>query len=837
MKRLWDDLRGFGLRTRVICVFVIALALSVLGLSVARIIESPAQSQFMLLAFSAIIAFLTGPRPVRLPGTKTVVSVSEAIIFLSAILLGPYHAAVLGLVDAVAGSRKLAKKQVYVAVNMSVLSLTAFASAYVYRLAYSQLERSSLLGSEQGMLELIVLPLIALAASHYVVNIGLMALLSNVLVTESFFRLWRETFPWIPTTYLAGAAAAGITGYTLSRYTIEAALLVMVLALPVPLIIYYTFKTYHAKLDDERRHLEQMNEVHRSTLEALAMAIDAKDQTTHKHIRRVQVYARRLGELVEMSERELKALEAASLLHDIGKLGVPDYILNKPGKLTEYEFKKMKIHPVIGAEILSNVKFDFPVAAYVRAHHERWDGCGYPDGLCGEEIPLGARILALVDHFDALHSDRPYRKALMRDEAILHVSRLSGTFFDPALVSLFLDNLKNFDEEIASMSIPEPELSELSSAMLSNTSAPAAGYAEEHRPLTEVALDRIAAAHQEVMMLHDIARVLSSTLSLQDTVAIIASRIANLVPYSTCVIYLVDSGKEELRVEHASGLHMDLFRGRTFRIGEGITGWVVANHRPMYNTSPMLDLSFLGNEAAERYKGVAVFPAMKDQEAMGAVALYSVEQARYTDEHLRLLEMLIQPVSDALHNALLFENARQTALTDSLTGLPNMRAFGIFFDREAGLASRSQHPVSILVVDLDEFKQVNDTFGHIVGDRVLQNIGHVLRRQLRENDMLARYAGDEFVILLPMTDHEQACHVVTRIQTAIGQYFYTTADGDKVSVTASIGAATIPADGQSFEELMMQADKRMYRSKDDGKSRPRSDGSVVAIPRRSMRAI
>jgi diguanylate cyclase (GGDEF)-like protein/putative nucleotidyltransferase with HDIG domain len=835
MKPLFEDLRGFGLRTRTICIFIIALALLVLTASVARILQGAAAGQFMLVAFAATIAFFTGPRPVRLPGTKAVVSVSESIIFLAAILLGPYHAAALGLIDAVAGSRKLAKKQVYVVINMSVLSLSAFTSACVYRFAYSQLERNTLLGYEQQTLELIVMPLLALAASHYVVNIGLMALLSNVLGTGSFFRLWRETFPWIPTTYLAGAAAAGITGYTLSRYTIEATLLVMALALPIPLIIYYTFKTYHAKLDDERRHLEQMNEVHRSTLEALAMAIDAKDQTTHKHIRRVQVYASRLGELLGMTERELKALEAASLLHDIGKLGVPDYILNKPGKLTAAEFEKMKIHPVVGAEILSNVKFGFPVATYVRAHHERWDGCGYPDGLAGEEIPLGARILALVDHFDALHSDRPYRKALTREEAILHISQLSGSFFDPALVTLFLNNLKNFDREIASLAIPETE--PFPRAMAANTSAPAAGYAEEQRPLTEVALDRIAAAHQEVMTLHDIARVLSSTLSLQDTVAIIAGRINNLVPYSTCVIYLVEEGKEELRVEHASGIHMDLFRGRTFRIGEGITGWVVANRRPMYNTSPMLDLSFLGADAAERYKGVVVFPAMKDGVAIGAVALYSVEQARYTDEHLRLLEMIMQPVSDALHNALLFEDARQTALTDSLTGLPNMRAFGIFFDREATLAARSQHPVSILVVDLDEFKQVNDTFGHIVGDRILLNIGQVLRRQLRENDMVARYAGDEFVILLAMTDQEQAAHVISRIQIAISQYAYTTGDGEKVSVTASIGAATIPDDGQSFEELMMQADKRMYRSKDDTRSRPRSDGSVVMITRRNARAL
>jgi diguanylate cyclase (GGDEF)-like protein/putative nucleotidyltransferase with HDIG domain len=582
-------------------------------------------------------------------------------------------------------------------------------------------------------------------------------------------------------------------------------------------------------MEDERRHLEQVNEIHRSTLEALAMAIDAKDQTTHTHIRRVQIYAQRLGTMMGMRDKELQALEAASLLHDIGKLGVPDYILNKPGKLTEYEFNKMKIHPVVGAEILSNVKFDFPVAAYVRAHHERWDGQGYPDGLKGEEIPLGARILALVDHFDALHSDRPYRKALTREEAIEHIRRLSGTFFDPALVTIFLACLGSLDEQIASMDFHEPGLSTLSRAVENNLSAPAAGYAEEHRPLTEVAMSKIAAAHQEVATLQDIARVLSSTLSLQDTVAIVTSRIANLVPYSTCVIYLLDHGKTAIRAEYASGLYKELFRGRNFRVGEGITGWVAANHRPMYNTSPLLDLSFLGPEVADRFKGVAVFPVMKNGEAFGAVAFYSVDISRYSDEHLRLLDMIMQPVSDALHNALLFENARQTALTDILTGLPNMRAFSLHFEREITTANRSQHPLSILVIDLNDFKLINDTFGHIVGDRVLVHIGQVVRRQMRECDVIARYAGDEFVALLPMTDAEQANCVINRIQTAISLFAYQTQAGEAVTVTASIGAASNPADGQSFEELMMQADKRMYRTKDDLKSRARND-NVVSLP-------
>jgi diguanylate cyclase (GGDEF)-like protein len=834
MKRIVQELRDCKMKVTSLCAITATASFALVAESTHRIILSSSQDQFLLLSFACIIAFCTASRPVRLPGTKTHVSVSESIVFLSAIIQGPYQACVLGLVDGVMASRKLAKRRIYILIDASILSLSAFASAFVYHLIRANLERGALFGAGQQALEVLILPLIAMAMAHYLVNIGLTALFSEIIGTAGFLQVWLETFPWVPVTYLASAMAVGVTAHALTTFTIIAAILVVMLALPVPVIIYYTFRTYQAKMEDERRHLEQVNEIHRSTLEALAMAIDAKDQTTHKHIRRVQLYSQRLGTMMGMRDKELQALEAASLLHDIGKLGVPDYILNKPGKLTEYEFNKMKIHPVVGAEILSNVKFGFPVAAYVRAHHERWDGCGYPDGLKAEQIPLGARILALVDHFDALHSDRPYRKALTREEAINHIRRLSGTFFDPSLVSIFLACLETLDEEIASIAMQEPELSTLSMAVVNNLSAPAAGYAEEHRPLTEVALSKIAAAHQEVATLQDIARVLSSTLSLQDTVAIVTSRIANLVPYSTCVIYLLDGGKDAIRAEYASGLYKELFRGRNFRVGEGITGWVAANHRPMYNTSPLLDLSFLGNEVADRFKGVAVFPVMKNGEAFGAVAFYSVDLSRYSDEHLRLLDMIMQPVSDALHNALLFENARQTALTDVLTGLPNMRAFSLHFEREINAANRSQHPLSILVIDLNDFKQINDTFGHIIGDRVLVHIAQAVRRQMRECDVIARYAGDEFVALLPMTDEEQAACVIDRIQTAIRLFAYQTQSGETVTVTASIGAALIPADGQTFEELMMQADKRMYRAKDELKSSLRAD-NVVSMPYKVVR--
>ncbi len=831
MNRLVQELRDLNLKARLLCFALITLAVGILIESFNHILHTSARDQALLFGLAVVVAVWTGSHPIRLPGTtKTMVSVSESVIFLAAIILGPYQAFLLGTLDGFE-ARKLAKLRIYVAINASILALSAFASARMYQIVQSYLQSNTILGGEQRSLELLVFPLTVLALTHYAVNISLTAIFSKAVGTAGFISTLKETFPWIPVTYLAGATAAGMTGYALSKYSLEAALLVLVLALPMPLIIYYTFKTYHAKLEEERRHLDQVNELHRSTLEALAMAIDAKDQTTHKHIRRVQIYARRLGELMGMGGKQLQALEAASLLHDIGKLGVPDYILNKPGKLTPYEFEKMKTHTVIGGEILSNVKFDFPVAAYVRAHHERWDGAGYPDGLRGEQIPLGARILALVDHFDALHSDRPYRRALTRAEVISRIEKLSGSFFDPSLVRIFLESLKSLDAEIEQAAVMEPDSSSPSSALAGNNSVPAAGYAEEQRPLSEVALSRIAAAHQEVATLHDIARVLSSTLSLQDAFAIITSRIANLVPYSTCVIYLLDAGKTRIRAKYASGLCMEMFREREIGVGEGVTGWVIANHRPLYNTSPMLDLTFLGVETAERFKGVAVFPVIKDGESLGAVALYSVDTPQYTDEHLRLLEMIMQPVSDALHNAVLFENTQQTALTDALTGLPNMRAFALHFEREISSANRSNHPLSILLIDLNDFKRVNDTFGHVVGDRVLQDFAQLLRHQLRDCDVVARYAGDEFVTLMPMTDQQQALYVINRLQAAINRPFLTISEDEQISVTASIGAATAPADGQSFEELMMNADKQMYRSKDNVKSR----GQVTKLPHRIAR--
>src|SRR5262250_684415 len=200
--------------------------------------------------------------------------------------------------------------------------------------------------------------------------------------------------------------------------------------------IYRSYRLYLGRLEDEKRHVEEMAGLHLRTIEALALAIEAKDHTTHDHLQRVRVYAIEVAKELGISPAEMEALHAAALLHDIGKLAIPEHIISKPGRLTPEEFEKMKIHPLVGAEILERVRFPYPVVPIVRAHHEKWDGSGYPYGLKGTEIPIGARILSAVDFLDAMASDRQYRRALPMQEVMARLQQESGKSFDPRVVGV-----------------------------------------------------------------------------------------------------------------------------------------------------------------------------------------------------------------------------------------------------------------------------------------------------------------------------------------------------------------------------------------------------------------
>lgn len=565
------------------------------------------------------------------------------------------------------------------------------------------------------------------------------------------------------------------------------------------------------RLNAKTRETEELSRIHFATAEALATAIDAKDQTTHCHVRRVQIYAAGMGAVLELSPPEIAALKAGSLLHDVGKLAVPAHIINKPGRLTPAEFEKMKIHTTVGAQILGRIDFPYPVVPIVRHHHEQWDGLGYPDGLKGEQIPITARVISVVDCFDSIREDRPFRRGMTRDEAIAFMLRGSGTHFDPHIVQLFIKHLPRFESQIAAAGLPQ-QLSptEQEPLVLSDVDMD-----QTRERGSYMAYDQIKSAHQEVYALYEIARTFGSSLDVRNTIEVLVDKVGHVVTFDTCVVYLYDELKGYATSAHVSGRNAKLLSARCVAPGEGVTGFALANRCPINELHPSLD--FAGLEIESEYSSMASLPLFKDDVLLGAVSVYSSELDEYTDDHMRLLETVTRLASDALSNAMHHAEAESNALTDALTGLPNARYIALRFDEEASRARRTGRPFQIVMLDLDDFKLVNDTFGHKVGDKMLREMGRIIQTQLREYDFLARYAGDEFVAIVQELVGHQVEDLKTRIESSVSEFSLHVRGSGDARVGISVGTATFGVDGETLDQLLVAADQAMYRAKSDHK--------------------
>jgi diguanylate cyclase (GGDEF)-like protein/putative nucleotidyltransferase with HDIG domain len=562
------------------------------------------------------------------------------------------------------------------------------------------------------------------------------------------------------------------------------------------------------RLNAKTRESLELSRMHFATAEALATAIDAKDQTTHCHVRRVQIYAAGLGEVLGLSELEISALKAGALLHDIGKLAVPAHIINKPGRLTPAEFEKMKIHTTVGAQILSRVDFPYPVTPIVRHHHEQWDGLGYPDGLKAEQIPITARIISVVDCFDSVREDRPFRRGMTRDEALAFLLRGSGTHFDPHVVELFIQHLPDFEKQIADAGLPQqlppPELTEpfaLSEVDMTQT----------RERGCFMAYDQIKSAHQEVYALYEIARTFGSSLDARNTVECLVDKVGQVVPFDTCAVYLYDDTKGHAVSAHVAGRNANILAARSVAPGDGVTGFALANRSAVNQLHPSLD--FAGLEIERDYRSMASLPLFKDDILLGALSVYSRDLEQYTEDHMRLLETVTRLASDALFNARHHAEAESNALTDALTGLPNARYIGLRFDEEVSRARRTGRSFQVVMLDLDDFKLVNDTFGHKVGDKMLREMGRIIQGQLREYDFLARYAGDEFVAIVQELEGSQVDELRQRIEAAVSNFSLHVRSRGKARVGISVGTATYDVDGETLDQLLVAADQAMYRDK------------------------
>ncbi|HWS55625.1 MAG TPA: diguanylate cyclase [Pyrinomonadaceae bacterium] len=581
---------------------------------------------------------------------------------------------------------------------------------------------------------------------------------------------------------------------------------------------------------EQVRRLEETAGLRLRAVESLAMAIDAKDQTTHGHVRRTQLYAVELGKVLGLGEPEIEALRDGALLHGIGKLAVPEYILNKPGKLSAAEFEKMKIHASVGGDIVRRVNFPYPVEAVVRHHHERWDGAGYPDGLRGEQIPAVARVLAVVDFYDSTRCDRPYRAGLSREESLALLEDMAGTSFDPRVVEQFVAHVARFEGLLAEEDRLEQARPEAARANVAAAGRGAAERGGDHA----AGFRTIAQAQREVFALHELAQAIGSSLGLQDTAALVAAKLRAIVPFDACVVYVVDERAGRAEPVFVAGEHAELFEGRGVPVGEGITGWVIANARSMSSAAPELELAGLPDGAALR--GVLSAPLVREEGAFGAVTLFSADEGAFTTEQARLLESVCLHASNALGNALMHERTRESALTDTVTELPNDRALRLVLDQRVAECQRAgREPFAVLCLNLDAFRAVNERYGHGVGDRLLAAVSGVCKNQLRQMDVLARREGDEFVAVMPTATAEVVALVAERVRAAVESHDFAVRTGRTVRVGLSVGAACFPADGETAGDLLAAAARQLRRAKHTRRAAPHAPHTETVVPIDSYR--
>ena len=597
-----------------------------------------------------------------------------------------------------------------------------------------------------------------------------------------------------------------------------------------PAAVYLAYRTcrHHLKtLEQERRLAQEMSELHLATIEALALAVDARDQTAQHHIRRVQIYATGVARAMAMAEHEVHGVRTAALLHDIGKLAVPEHILAKPGPLTAEEFQKVRIHPQVGAEIIGAVPFPYPVAPLILSHHERWDGRGYPAGLRETEIPLGARILSVVDYYDALTSDRPYEKAMEVTAATALLAQEAGKALDPEVVAAFIRVLPELSVEAERSQTNHPRR-----VLALSAGAGAGDSAGEERPLPRPSVfDDVALAHREIYALYQIAQTMGTSLGVGDSMSLIAPKLAHLVPFSACALFLHDDVLDALQCRFATGVDAAELERLAVRSGQGLTGWVAGNRRPVVNARPSADFDAMGADVQTTLQSALVCPLIFGERLIGVLAVYHVDAGFYRDDHRRLLDRVCEQASAVINNAIVFERTQEDSLTDPLTGLPNTRFMFLHLTRELARAERLKSEVSLLVMDLDAFKEINDTHGHHTGDRALREVARALRGVIRPYDICVRYAGDEFIVVLSGCGREEAENKRTELQHAVDRLLFEVAPELRVPITVSAGAAVFPEDGDTYETLLAKADRRMYRDKSLRK-RARAEQSlgVAVVP-------
>jgi diguanylate cyclase (GGDEF)-like protein len=730
----------------------------------------------IFLVFSPLTSALKQPLPLK--RGRSSVSASYVAHITSLLILGPFDATLVATASAWTQCtfRMRQKNPLHRTLfSMAGLAVTMQVAGLVY----------TALKSGQGtVLYGLVLPLGATTLVYFMLNTTLVALAIALSTRQPLLKVWQENFQWSAPSYLVGAATAGVFKVLYDQGTYYWWLALIVIP---AYLTYRSYRLFIQRIENEQAEVKSVSAVQLATIEALALAIEAKDRTSPTQIRKMQAYAAGLARAVGMPEDEIPGLLTATLLHDVGNLAIPEHVFSKRGPLTFEEYQKIKIHPRVGAEILKNVPFSYPVASLIAAHHEHWGGNGSPGGLRGGAIPLGARILAVVDTYTALSSDRPHRPARPHHEALATMRQSAGIVLDPGLVETFIDVLPVLDFQFANAVGAWQPASE-AGAPAATECSPAGG-----------ALEDIAVAHHEARALYQIAQAIGASLGVVETMNLIAASLNDLVPFACSALFLVKEGTGRFECRWASGARDQEVRQLT-----------VASVEELERAVPVLNK---GGDDPSHFRAALVAPLVFNDEVIGALAVFHTVADAYTHDHTRVFRRVADHASLVIRNSIVFERTQEESFTDPLTRLPNRRYMLLYLGQQMARAERRGSALAVVMMDLNGFKQINDTLGHQAGDRALHEVAVVLRSMVRAYDLCVRYGGDEFVAILWECDAEHAERRRAEMERAVEATYFEGRPGEACRLSVSAGVAVFPEDGRTYEELVAVADRRMYQHK------------------------
>jgi putative nucleotidyltransferase with HDIG domain len=723
----------------------------------------------------AALTLFSGSATVRLPSVPATISVSEAFVFTTVVLYGTPAGLMIVALDGLMISVWLAKrrKEFYrVAFNIAAPALSIWCASHIYfafPTVHALVPDTLAFQKASGGLDSVqLLPLFVFTLAHFLINSWLIAFAVAAETQAPPFQIWRHHFLWLSLNYFGGASIAAL----LSNYTRSVDWSYLFIILPLMFALYYSFKIPMARVRDTNLHLQQVNSLYLSTIETLALAIDAKDQVTHGHIRRVQTYtvglARALG---IQDDLMLRAIEASALLHDMGKLAIPEHILNKPGKLTAAEFEKMKMHASIGADILSSIEFPYPVVPIVRHHHENWDGTGYPAGLAGTAIPIGARILSVVDCFDALTSDRPYRPALNTQAALDILIERRGKMYDPLVVDTFV----RIHRELITTHVDEPH----------------AVSAAKIEPETEIGKAVVSAAtvtaSTDGLALFDLYQVLTdfSDRGWQEAADLVVYRLSQVMPVSRVAVFAYDPTTDGIVCQSAHGLGMAKLRGVRRRLGEGLSGWVAANRKAVINSIPALDLAEHCAEAAQEVNSTLSVPLVLRDNLVGVLTVYATGEQAFSDHHAQIAESIAPHIAGLLRRSRTFSTPSESPLA----GYPGAAHLDRYVRQR--LSGRDQQPLALVVIQF-----VAEMPESMEGAR-LAELADFTTRKLRGGDLIFACGPETLVCMLATADAASAKRVSDRLMSA--------AKDAGLEDQFRSAVLTAPQDGSTLAQLLHSA--------------------------------